>query len=118
MKFFLDENFPKSVSSILEQDGHDVIDIRSTQYEGSDDLTIFDLAQKNEAIFLTTDKDFFHTVPNLFENHYGIIVITLRQPNRHSITEKLLFALNNFDLSSLNSKVILLRDNFFSVIGE
>ncbi len=118
MKFFLDENFPKSVSAILQQYSHQVIDIRSTEYEGSDDITIFDLAQKNEAIFLTTDKDFFHTVPNLYKDHHGIIVITLRQPNRNSITKKLLFALNTFDLSTFKSKIVLLKDNYFSMIGD
>ena len=72
------------------------------------------MAQNESAIFLTTDKDFFHTIPHLFEEHFGIIVITLRQPNRKKITEKLFFALTHFELPFFNSKVLLLRDNDFS----
>ncbi|MBN2011267.1 DUF5615 family PIN-like protein [candidate division KSB1 bacterium] len=102
----------------LESRGHKVIDIRSTIYEGSDDLFIFDMAQKQHAIFLTTDKDFFHTIPNLYAQHYGIIVIAVRQPNRRSIVNKLLFALNHFDLSQFNSKVLILRDNSYSIYGD
>jgi len=117
MKFYLDENFPKTVISILENKGHKVFDIRSTKYEGSDDISIFELAQNKKAIFLTTDKDFFHTVPHLFEEHHGVIVITLSQPNRKSKIEKLLFALNHFNLSSFKSKIFLLKDNYFSIIG-
>ena len=118
MIFFLDENFPKSVVSILEKKGYTVFDIRSSEYEGSDDIDIFKLAQSKNAIFLTTDRDFFHTIPRLFENHYGVIVIALRQPNRKGITEKLLFALNNFDLTKFNSKVLLLKDNSYSIYGD
>jgi len=40
MIFFLDENFPKSVAAILEREGHTIIDIRSTEHEGSDDVEI------------------------------------------------------------------------------
>jgi len=114
MNFFLDENFPKTITPLLEEQGHKVFDIRSTEYEGIDDTSIFKMAQKESAIFLTTDKDFFHTIPHIFENYHGIIVITLRQPNRKRITEKLFFALNNFELSFFYSKVLLLRDNDYS----
>ena len=87
-----------------------------TEQEGSDDIAIFEMAQKNNAIFLTTDKDFFHTIPYLFEHHHGIIVIILRQPNRRDIINKLLFALDNLDLRNIESKVILLRDNDYSIV--
>ncbi len=92
-----------------------MFDIRSTKFEGAPDTEIFKLAQKKEAIFLTTDKDFFHTIPFLFEKHRGIIVIALRQPNRKSITEKLLFVLEHIDLDNLDSRVVLLRDNNYSI---
>ena len=82
MTFFLDENFPKSAIPLLEESGHSVVDIRSTIHEGADDSFIFKLAQKHNAIFLTTDKDFFHTIPQFYKKHAGVVVITLRQPNR------------------------------------
>ena len=116
MNFFLDENFPKTVSILLEKKGHTVFDIRSTENEGLDDISIFKLAQQKKAIFLTTDKDFFHTIPFLFKSHHGVIIIALRKPNRKSITEKLSYTLLHFDLSSFQSKVLLLRDNDFSII--
>ena len=47
--------------------GHKVFDIRSTKFEGTDDFSIFELAQEENAIFLTTDKDFFFfLVPKLY----------------------------------------------------
>jgi len=115
MNFFLDENIPKPAIQILESRGHKVFDIRSTKHEGSDDITIFKMAQEKESIFVTTDRDFFHTIPHQFKNYFGIIVIILRQPHRRNIMEKLLFALNKLDLTKIKSKVILLKDNDYSL---
>ncbi len=62
MKFFLDENFPRKATCMLESHGFEVFDIRGTEIEGADDTTLFEKAQQHEAIFLTTDKDFYHTI--------------------------------------------------------
>ncbi|MBC8185886.1 DUF5615 family PIN-like protein [candidate division KSB1 bacterium] len=115
MIFYLDENIPKPVIAYLQSLGHKVVDIRNTELEGSDDITLFEKAQDNNAIFLTTDKDFFHTIPQLFQEHHGVIVITLKQPNRRKLLEKIRWVLNNIDLNDLNSKVLLLKDRHYSI---
>ena len=115
MKFFLDENIPKTCGDHLKSLSHELVDIRGTKNEGLDDRSIFKLAQINSAIFLTTDKDFFHTIPYLFEKHHGVIVISLSKPDRKSIKEKLLWILDNCDISNISDKVILLRDNSYLV---
>lgn len=117
MRFFLDENFPKTVSKLLIENGHYVFDIRGTSDEGAEDVDIFQMAQEKKAIFLTTDKDYFHTVPHLYESHCGVIVITLHQPNRRNISDKLKWALNHIDLLTFKDRVLLLRDATY-VIGN
>jgi len=118
MNFFLDENIPKSAGEYLLTIGHKVFDIRATVNEGLSDIKIFELAQNQKAILLTTDRDFFHTVPHLFENHCGVIVIALRQPNRQGILEKLIWAIENLELHNLANKVVLLRDRRYSISGK
>jgi predicted nuclease of predicted toxin-antitoxin system len=115
MKFFLDENFPKSSEVILNEFGHKVFDIRGTSREGLSDLEIFKLAQEKKAVFLTTDKDFFHTIPFQFEEHSGVIIIALSQPSGHVINSKLKWFLDNFDFNYIKSKVILLKDNSYLI---
>jgi predicted nuclease of predicted toxin-antitoxin system len=115
MKFFLDENFPKSSEKILQELGHQIIDIRGTSKEGLSDLKIFKLAQDEKAIFLTTDKDFFHTIPFQFDEHYGVVIIALRQPSGALINSKLEWFLTNFDFKYIKSKVILLKDQNYLV---
>jgi predicted nuclease of predicted toxin-antitoxin system len=110
VKFFLDENFPRKATCILESHGFEVFDIRGTEIEGADDTTLFEKAQQHEAIFLTTDKDFYHTVPFFYESHYGAIVIALSQPDSISILNKLEVALELIKRTSLYSKCLLLTD--------
>jgi predicted nuclease of predicted toxin-antitoxin system len=115
MKFFLDENIPKSVSSIILKSGHEFIDIRGSKKEGLPDIEIFQLAQENKAIFITTDKDFFNTIPFHFESHFGIIIITLSQPDSKRILEIFKWVVNNIDIRTLENKIYLFKDETYLV---
>lgn len=110
MLFFLDENFPKKAVSFLNGKGHETLDVRGTPQAGIPDDLIFSIAQEKMAVFLTTDRDFFHTVPFLFEDHHGIIVIALSQPNTQSILEKLDVALAHIGKKDIRSHCLMLTD--------
>jgi len=116
MKFFLDENFPKAAVGLLEGMGHEVFDLRGSGREGLPDPDIFAEAQRCDAVFLTTDRDFFHTIPHIHEKHAGIIVIALRQPNRSSILEKLSWVLKRLQSHAFRDRVIQLRDQSWIAI--
>ncbi len=115
MRFFVDESFPKSVGEFLASCGHEVFDVREVQQTGSDDHTIFLLAQEHKATLLTTDRDFYHTVPHLYSHHCGIIVVSLRQPNRHNIQERLNWFLEQFRDENLENRVVQLRDKTYVI---
>ena len=118
MIFFLDENFPKAATPILIKEGHKIVDIRGTDQEGLEDEELFKIVQKNKAIFLTTDKDYFHTIPYLFKSHLGVIIITLKRPNRRNIIDRLKWLLSNIDLELMKNKVILLKDRNYVIHKE
>lgn len=111
MKFLLDENFPKAAVTFLESAGHEVFDFRGTGDEGMNDSEVFQRAQNLTAILLTTDRDFFHTIPHLFESHFGIVVIALRQPNRKAILTRLEWILSQVSDHKFNNRVFQLRDS-------
>ena len=116
MRFFLDENFPKAAVGLLEDMGHEVFDLRGSGREGLPDPDIFAEAQRCAAVFLTTDRDFFHTIPHLHEKHAGIIVIALRQPNRSAILEKLSWVLKRLQSDAFRDRAIQLRDRSWIAI--
>lgn len=110
MKFLLDENFPKAAVDFLRSLGHEAFDFRGTDEEGLDDDAVFKKAQQIGAILLTTDRDFFHTVPHLYETHRGVVVIALRQPNRVAILSRLEWALAHITENDFSNRVFQLRD--------
>jgi predicted nuclease of predicted toxin-antitoxin system len=89
MKFFLDENFPRPAMAFLESAGHSASHTLEKFPPGTEDTILFAHAQEEQAVFVTTDKDFFHTIPLAFEQHSGAIVITLRKPNRADLLRRL-----------------------------
>ena len=118
MIFFLDENFPRKAASILESLGHQVFDIRGTELEGILDENIFAKAQEHNAVFLTTDRDFYHTIALLYPVHAGIIVIALSQPNSVNILDKLNAALHIIETCKIKSNCLLLTDKKIYFTGK
>lgn len=115
MKFVLDENFPRTAVEVLIGLGHEAVDIRNEGLGGSTDEILFEYCQSLKAVFVTTDRDFFHTIPHLQPEHYGVLVIALKQPNRESILSKLKWFLEGFSPRDIRGRVFQLRDNAWSV---
>ncbi len=78
MKVFVDENIPQISVDNLIKAGFDVSDIRGTQNEGADDDFIWNKAQREERLLITTDKGFSNKTG---KPHHGIIIIKLKKPN-------------------------------------
>ena len=110
MKFFLDENFPRFALAILQAAGHPATHALDIFSPGTADEKLFAHAQQHDAIFVTTDKDFFHTVPLAFARHHGAIVITLRKPNRADLLRRLADALALLGERDLRDTVWLVTD--------
>jgi predicted nuclease of predicted toxin-antitoxin system len=110
MKFFLDENFPRPALVQLQSAGHSAIHALEIFSPGTADDQLFAHAQKERAIFISTDKDFFHTVPLTFAKHHGAIVITLRRPNRDELLRRLAAALAALGERKLDDSVWLVTD--------
>ena len=110
MKFFLDENFPRPAISHLVAAGHSASHTLDYFSPGTADDKLFEHAQQVGAIFITTDKDFFHTIPLAFARHGVAIVITLRKPNRTDLLRRLAEALTLLGERDLRDTVWLVTD--------
>ena len=110
MKFFLDENFPRPVLAQLQAAGHSAVHALEIFPPGTADDQLFAHAQREKAVFITTDKDFFHTIPLGFAAHHGAIVITLHRPNRDELLRRLADALAALGERNLTDTVWLITD--------
>ena len=110
MRFLLDENFPKAAGDRLQELGFEVFYSRSVCKQGSDDSELMTFAIEREAVILTTDRDFFHTLAASTPNHFGIVVIALKLPSRKSIVARLDWFLDNIAFELLSGRAFQLRD--------
>lgn len=112
MKIFVDENIPKmTVQGLLER-RHDVRDIRGSTLEGISDEGIWELVQKENRILITTDKWFMQYRNN---EHDGILIIRLKQPNRLKIHNRIMKAISQFTEIEWKRLMVVVRDNIQSV---
>jgi predicted nuclease of predicted toxin-antitoxin system len=86
---------------------HDVRAIRGTPDEGIQDDALWEMAQREERLLITTDKGFTH---DRTARHYGILVIRLRRPNRHRIHRRIMQAVTQFAESDWPGLLVAMRD--------
>ncbi len=111
MRFLLDENFPRAAADLLVAAGHECSRALEHFPPGRADDLLFAKAQELGAVFVTTDRDFFHTIPWLHDRHCGVIAITLSQPNRAALLARLQDALGRLRNETEFRRVWLFTDD-------
>ena len=107
MKILVDENIPTLTVNALRELGHDVLDIRGTIHEGIKDTALWEYAQREGRLLITTDKGF---TSKRSQSHHGIIVIRLRQPNLKKIHQRVIRAIEKFEPGDWPGLLVVMRD--------
>ena len=107
MKIMVDEHIPLMTLQALRMAGHDVRDIRGTSDQGMPDDALWDMAQLEERLLITTDRGFmqYRALP-----HCGMLIVRLRWPNRHRIHERIMRALRQFSDTEWPGLLVVMRD--------
>ncbi len=112
MKICVDENIPLISVAWLKDSGHDVLDIRGTAEQGLTDELLWEKAQRENRLLITTDKGF---TAHRAGSHYGILIVRLRQPNEQKIHTRIIQAINRYPESDWQGLLIVMRDAVQSV---
>jgi len=107
MNILVDENIPSMTVRALSEMGHDVHDLRGSADEGSPDDVVWRIAQNEKRLLVTTDRGF---ATHRGEDHYGVLAVCLRQPNRQRIHERALSAVESIAESKWRGLVVVMRD--------
>lgn len=107
MKFLVDENIPLRTVQELRALGHEVLDIRGTTDQGLSDEYLWELAQQEGRLLITTDKGF---TQHRDSPHQGILIVRLRQPNRKKIHERVMQSLAQFSAEQWPGLLVVMRD--------
>ena len=95
MNFLADENIDKPIVERLRQENHQVWYIAEIAPSISDDI-VLNLANDENAILLTNDKDFGELVFRQQRGHLGIILIRLAGLSMEKKIEIVLSTINNY----------------------
>jgi predicted nuclease of predicted toxin-antitoxin system len=106
-EIFVDEHIPLMTVQALRMMGHDVCDIRGTPDQGMQDDALWQMAQWEGRLLITTDKGFpqYHAVP-----YHRVFIIRLRRPNRHKIHQRIMQALRQFSDAEWSDLLVVMRD--------
>ncbi len=112
MKIFVDENIPLMTVRALREAAHDVKDIRGTADKGMRDDVLWEMTQREERLLITTDKGF---AQHRGKKYYGVLIVRLRQPNRHKIHQRVMLAMTQFEPAEWPGLLVVMRDMVRSV---
>ena len=107
MNILVDENIPIMCVLQLRQMGHDVLDIRSTDQKGMADNLLWDKACREGRLLITTDRGF---ADYRRREHHGILIVSLRQPNRQKFHKRITEAMNMFPPDRWPGLLVVMRD--------
>lgn len=107
MRIVVDENIPNRTIDELRGQGHAVTDIKQTVHRAGDDETVWEVAQKELALLVSTDKGF---ADNWDSTHHGILIVRLRQPNREKIHERVMQAMKTVAETDWPGLLLVMRD--------
>ena len=107
MKLLVDENIPRMTVNTLRDMGHDVKDLRQTPEQGISDEVLWDIAQHEKRLVVTTDKGFSH-----YRNqaHAGILIIRLKKPNRIKIHQRAIAAIKKYSEKQWYGRIVVMKD--------
>ena len=108
MKFLADVNIPQSVITYLTKLGHDVSDLKRIDLYAKD-TEVVKLAQKEDRIILTIDKDFI-SLTQFPKYKVPTIVIRLVGKNPKVMVNKLSELLENQKEETLQKSLTIIRD--------
>jgi len=112
MRILVDENVPNITVHELQALGHNVLDIRGTERQGMFDDELWPFAQTEQRTLVTTDKGFS---AHRDEQHYGLLIVRLRQPNEQRIHARIMAAFRQFTEREWPGLLVVMRDTVQSV---
>lgn len=108
MKFLADVNIPQSLIKTLETNGHYVFDLKKVKLEAPD-TEVIAIAQREQYIILTRDKDFI-ALTQFPKYQVATIAIRLLDQNPQHIVDRVLELLLNQDQEILMGSLTIITE--------
>ena len=115
MRFLTDENVAVSVMKKLRNKGYDVKDVKEENLSGFDDEKILSIANKEDRIIITHDRNFANLLNNPYKEHKGVIFLRFGDQSPQNAATKLAEFLDSIDEDKIKNKIAIITDNFILI---
>ena len=89
MRFLLDESVDARLASFLVNHGHDVEIVGRDYANALGDNEVLEIANREQRILLTNDRDFGELVFRSARNHAGVVLLRLRTRQLKSVEARM-----------------------------
>lgn len=111
MRFLTDANIFIPMVKGIRNLGHDVFDIKEENLEKLSDHDIFKLAQGQDRILISMDKDFSNIITYPPGEHHGIIIIKLYGLKVDEATNIFLNSLKKLKTENIQHNLVIIDQN-------
>ena len=113
MIFLIDEDLPRSVSSLLKQYGHEAVDVRDIGLGGTEDNVIASYAKDNGLCLISGDFGFSDIRNYPPAGYHGIVILTAHGNATAADLRNLLESLLKQDriLADIQGKLLIVERN-------
>lgn len=111
MKFLIDENVPQQLIKDLLTAGHDVLDIKFSPHHRASDRTLSKIAQKEDRIVITYDKDFLAPVP--LDRPPARIIVRIPYADLNLVRKRVVAATNKYPIEKVTVTLYPTHDEVY-----
>ena len=115
MKFLTDENVAETIVNGLRKTGYDVKDIKEEGQQRTKDIDVLMLANKENRILITNNKDFVTHYSFSNVKHHGIILLKFKKQVPSNMLDMLLSALNSKIANKLSNNLTIITEQSVTV---
>lgn len=109
-KLLLDENVARSTITLCRALGFDVRSVKEEGWDGKDDAELLQIAQAEDRVILTLDKDFGNLLRFPLQTHRGVILFRMRLQHPFIVNNRLQQVLPSLAMQDLRNTLVIVQE--------
>ena len=115
IKFLSDENIAPTLVKAIRKKGFDVKDIKEERMFGVGDDKVLSMANSENRIVITHDKDFANLIKNMLQPHKGVILLRFINQSPDNVVKYFIPLLDSKIKDRLKNNLVVVSEGFVKI---
>lgn len=116
MKFLADENIASSLVKEIRKKNFNIKDIKEEKFYGISDNAIIEMANNEDRIILTHDKDFVDTLCNSKKQHKGVVLLKFKNQSPKNVIKHFIPILSSEIKNKFKNSLVIISEDYIKRI--